>query len=86
MRDDLGRDAGLGAQGGDGDDGREQPADAAGARGPRGRVGEEGPVVGLQDDDGEVWVGEGELGDEFVVEGGVDGVPEPAAAGEGLCV
>lgn len=86
MTGDLGSDTRLSAQAGDGDDAREDAADLGARRvAELGGVGEEGAVFGVQDEDGEVGVGGGEFGEEFLVEGVVDGFPEGGAAGDG-CV
>lgn len=77
MRRDLGPDAGLHAETGDGDDGGLEAADAG--RGQAGGVvwvSEEGAVVGVEDVDGEVWVGVGELVVQLCLERAVDGVPD----------
>jgi hypothetical protein len=78
MACDLWAYASLGAKTGDGNEGGQDAADFCGAG--WGGVREQGAVVAVQDVDGEVGVRLGELGEKFLGEGVVDGVPESFAA------
>ena len=81
MARDLRPNALLASQARDGDNGGQESADLEAAwRVCRERVGEEGPVVRLEDVGGQVGVGVGELGEEFGGVGLVDCIPKDAAA------